>query len=70
MENENQEITHLTVMEKPALSEQVITAAVGSVATILASVVISTGVQAVQNYRQNRKAKKMAQEHIETPEED
>lgn len=65
MENENQEVTHLTVMEKPPLSEQVVTAAVGSVATILASVAISAGVQAIQNWKTNRKAKKLAQEDIE-----
>lgn len=57
----------LVVFEKPSLQDQVITAAVGALATIVATVVISAGADAVSKAVAKRREKKnLAKTHVES----
>lgn len=60
--SENTQPKAFTIMEQPKLGDQMITAAVGSVVTLVASVALSAASQGLQSFVQNRKAKKLAEE--------
>lgn len=62
----NEGIT-LTVFEKPALKDQVISAAVGAVATIVVTVALTAGAELLQQAAANRKAKKLAKKSALVP---
>lgn len=57
---ENNEQLTLTVFEKPTLQDQVITAAVGAVVTIVATVAVNAGAQILTQVANNRREKKLA----------
>lgn len=64
----NETTPTLTVFEKPSLQDQIITAAVGSVVTIVATVVISAGADLLSKSLDRRRAKKLAKLQTETEE--
>lgn len=64
---ENQEaIPTLTVYEKPELKDQVTAAVAGSLATIVATAVVSTGAELLKMAIENRNAKKLKKDLDET----
>ena len=62
---ENNETPTLTVFEKPSLQDQVITAAVGAVAMIVTTTVITAGADLISMGLEKRKAKKLAKTQTE-----
>ena len=62
---ENNENPTFNVMPQPALKDQLLTAAVGSVVSLVATVAINAGTQAAMKYAEGRKAKKLAKEQAE-----
>lgn len=57
---ENNEQLTLTVFEKPTLQDQVITAAVGAVVTIVATVAVNAGAEILTQVAARRREKKLA----------
>lgn len=57
---ENNEQLTLTVFEKPTLQDQVITAAVGAVVTIVATVAVTAGSEILTQVAARRREKKLA----------
>lgn len=64
------ETPQFVVFEKPALKDQVISGAVGAVATVVATAVVGVGATLIQNAITTRHLRKLAKAETETTTED